>query len=172
MKRAVYRIPAAVVAAYAESGVDLKDQSLTTPESETLAEVHSLVENADPENVRKLAQGQLDIIRQRIIRNFLESDDAKKLATEKGVPALLEAAQKEGDEYVYGARSAGTGAATVARAAKSAVDNVFEAIDPNDSDKINRLRKLLGDKAVDALLSTHKAAQEVAAKQAEKAKQA
>lgn len=169
MKRAVYRIPAAVVAAYAEIGVDLKDQSLTTPESETLAEVHSLVENADPENVRKLAQGQLDIIRQRIVRNYLESDDAKKLATEKGVPALLEAAQKEGDEYVYGARNQGTGAATVARAAKSAVENVFEAIDPTDTDKINRLRKLLGDKAVDALLATHKAGQEVAAKQAAKA---
>lgn len=168
MKRAIYRIPAAVVAAYAEIGVDLKDKTLTTPESETLQELHSLVENADSENVRKLGQGQLDIIRQRVMRNYLESDDAKKIAQTDGVEKLLEAAQKEGDEYVYGARQQGTGAATVARQAKGAVESIFEAIDPNDTAKIERLRKLIGDKAVDALLATRKSAEEVAAKAAEK----
>jgi hypothetical protein len=167
MKTAIYRIPKGVVDLYAERGLDLKDKTVTTRESETDAEVLELVENKDPENRRKLAQSAYDIIVQRRIRDYLESEEAAKLATEEGgLDKVLAEAQKISDEYVYGARKEGTGASTVVRAKTGFADSVLASVDVSDEAKLKRLRNLLGDAAVEGLLAAKKAQDEQAAKKA------
>lgn len=104
--------------------------SVKTREAETDEDMLALVEDGDAKHVRKLAQGQLDIIVQRNIRNYANSDEvlealygtkepaADAEPVEGGVEAALELIQKFADEYLYGVTrtSSGAGAGTKAKA--------------------------------------------------------
>lgn len=111
-----------------------KGLEITTPEATSHEELLSLMEDGKESHADKLAQGQLDIIRQRKIREAAE--DALTAAILNGERVEMDAGsykgetvnfadqseddrkeavrdrlQAIGDEYVYGARGAATGGA-------------------------------------------------------------
>lgn len=147
MKRATYKLAGAVCA---ERGlVDVygpadekgnkplvhKGVVIETPEAETHEELLSLMEDGKEAFADKLAQGQLDIIRQRKIREAAEDMltaailNGEKVEIDAGsmkgeevdfgahsqderVEAVRDRLQAIGDEYVYGSRGPATGGAT------------------------------------------------------------
>lgn len=120
MKEALYKVPKSV------STEELREVEVKTRESESLEEMHQLVENGDPENVRKLAQSAWDIIVQRRIREAAESEEVQKVLAEEGLEAAQKMLQETADAYIYGARQAGTGASAVTRKKAQAFDKLAE----------------------------------------------
>lgn len=120
MKKATYKVPKSVTVE------DLREVEIETRESETLEELHELVENGDPENVRKLGQSAWDIIVQRRIREAAESEECGKILAEEGLDAAKAYLQNVADGYIYGARQAGTGASAVTRKKAQSFDKLVE----------------------------------------------
>jgi hypothetical protein len=132
MKQADYQIPAATRKFLVETGnvsaEDIEAVRIKTREAESHDEflTSSMVENNDPENVRKLAQSAWDIIVQRRIRERAESEEALKLLAEEGLEAFTADLQGVSDGYVYGSRQAGTGVSAVQRQKAQKFDAIKE----------------------------------------------
>lgn len=139
MKRAIYKLAGSIPAV-------LIGKTVTTREAETLEEFRTLVEGGKDENVLRLGQGAFDIIDQRKIREFLESEEvADALAgktvkwaegdevaygdysEEDRIEDILSRAQDVGDSYIYGSRPAGTGAGKVTKQKAAEMDKAKEA---------------------------------------------
>ena len=118
----------------------LRGMELSMPEAETDEAFDTLVENGASDR-RKLAQGALDINRQRIFRTVANSDEVVKLIAEGKVDEAKAAVQAAGDGYVYGAtnRGTGTGAITKAKAAKADAIAQAAAADPELAAKLAAL---------------------------------
>lgn len=150
MKTSEYKIAGAIAK---ERGLD--GILVHTRDAETLEEFAQLVENGDPENVRKLAQGQLDIIVQRQIRNYVESEEVADILAGKTVDGedfaahteeerkqvVAQRAQEVSDTYSYGGRTAGTGASTKAKKAVATVATLGAAA-ANDPELAKKLAEL------------------------------
>lgn len=136
MKQAEY-----VIAGNVAKERGLAGLKVTTPEAENHEELLSLMADGKEEHADKLAQGQLDIIRQRYIRNAIEDEvtadilagktidgvDYSPLTEDERKEACRVRAQEVGDAYVYGSRAAGTGVATVTRKKAAQTDAVVAA---------------------------------------------
>lgn len=138
MKRVEYVIAGAVAK---ERG--LAGMIVTTPEAENHGELLTLMADGKEEHSDRLAQGQLDIIRQRVIRNVIEDEVTADILAGKKISgddtdyaaldldgrnkACVARAQEAGDAYVYGARAQGTGVATVTRKKAAQTDSVVAA---------------------------------------------
>lgn len=119
----------------------LRGVEIPTREAETLDEMHNLVADGKPENVLKLAQAQFDIIVQRQIRNAAESEKVADILAGKGDYEALDDDERKaeavayiqsvGDEYLYGARVAGTGESAKAKKAVATVGKLQEAAASN-----------------------------------------
>jgi hypothetical protein len=144
---------------------------ITTPEAESYEEFLSLVEDGKAEHALRLAQGQLDIIRQRKIREAAEDEvtadilNGKKVKLDIGMgdygeegaevdfsdldadqrrDAVRARCQAIGDAYVYGSRTAGTGAGKVTKekAAKMSKLETAAASGELDEDTLAKLKEL------------------------------
>lgn len=164
MKRIPYKLPKSLVIA------ELRGREVLTNEAETLDEFKATLVEAEPStegNVLKLAQGQFDIIQQRWIREYLDSEDGQKYFAEHGADKTLAAAQQIADEARYGGKERKTSAATAkTKASVSFADQVLEASKTNPA-ALDKLRKMGFD--VDALLAAAKAAETEKAEKAAKA---
>lgn len=147
-------------------GVEIK-----TREAETLEEMTQLVEDGKPDNVKKLAQAQLDIIVQRQIRNAAEDKVTAAILNGETVTldSDLEGVGAEGDKvdfsgyseddrrevvrlrcqavadsYVYGGRGPSTGAGKVTkeRAQKQQKLEAAAASGDLDPETIEKLKAL------------------------------
>lgn len=150
MKTSEYKIAGAIAKERGLDGILIR-----TREAESLEELSQLVENGDPENVRKLAQGQLDIIVQRKIRDYVESDEAADILAGKTVDGedfgahsdderkqvVAERAQAVSDDYLYGGRAAGSGAGAKAKKAVATVATLGAAA-ANDPELAKKLAEL------------------------------
>lgn len=145
---------------------------VTTPEAETMEEFLTLMEDGKMEHALRLAQGQLDIIRQRKIREAAEDTiTADILAGKNGVEldVAIEGVGAEGDKvdlsdynesdlreivrarcqaigdaYQYGARGPATGGSKVVKEKAAKIDklNVAAAAGDLDEATIAKLREL------------------------------
>lgn len=168
MKRIAYKLPKSLVIA------ELRGREVMTNEAETLDEFKTALVEAEPSpegNVLKLAQGQFDIIQQRWVREWLDSEEGQKFFAEHGADATLAEAQKIADEARYGGKERKTSAQTQkSKAAVSFADQVMEASKTNPA-ALDKLRKMGFD--VDSLIAASKAAEaEATQKAADKAAKA
>jgi hypothetical protein len=150
MKTSEYKIAGGIAKERALDGILIR-----TREAESLEEFAQLVENGDPENVRKLAQGQLDIIVQRKIRDYVESEEVADILAGKTVDGedfgahteeerkqvVAQRAQAVSDDYLYGGRAAGSGAGTKAKKAVATVAQLASA-SANDPELAAKLAAL------------------------------
>lgn len=163
MKKIPYKLPKTLAI---ES---LRGREVQMDETETLAEFARLVESEPSvdENVRRLAQGQLDIIKQRWVRDWLDSEEGRKYHAENGDDATLAKAQEIADTEKYGGRERKTSAQTAkAKQAVTFADQVVEAAKTNPK-ALDRLRAMGFD--VDGLLAANAAAEAEKAEKAAKA---
>lgn len=119
IKRATYKLAGDVPEA-------LRGMELSMPEAETDEAFDSLVENGASDR-RKLAQGALDINRQRVFRTAANSEEVVKLIAEGKVDDAKAAVQAAGDTYIYGASNRGTGAGAVTKAKAAKADAIAQA---------------------------------------------
>lgn len=124
----------------------LRGRTVKTPEAETTEEFLTLVKDGNEDHMRRLAQGGLDIIRQRKIREFCESEEVAaalagktvkwddtdevqygEFSEDERVSDILDRAQEVGNAYVYGSQPAGTGTGKVTKAKAAQLDKAVEA---------------------------------------------
>lgn len=154
MKQAIYTLSGAIATErrladeYGEANAEgvkplvRKGVEVKTPEAESVEEFLSLMEDGKPEHMLRLAQGQLDIIRQRKIREAAEDKvtaailNGEKVKLDMDLEGLgvegdevnfgeyseddrREAVrircQAVGDAYIYGSRGPSTGAGKVTK---------------------------------------------------------
>lgn len=155
MKRTPYKLPKSLVIP------SLRGREVMTNEAETLDEFRTALVEQEPspdDNVRKLAQGQFDIIQQRWIREYLDSDEGQKFHAANGDEATLAEAQKIADEARYGGKERKTSAQTAkTKAAVSFADQVVEAARTNPK-ALDKLRGMGFD--VEGIIAAAKAADE------------
>jgi hypothetical protein len=144
---------------------------IETPEAENVEEFLTLVEDGKEEHMLRLAQGQMDIIRQRKIREAAEDTITADILAGKTVEldvtlegigaegekadfgSLDEADRREavrarcqaiGDAYKYGSRAPGTGAAKVTKEKAAKVDKLAAAASAGELDEatVAKLKEL------------------------------
>lgn len=139
----------------------LEPYTVNMVEAETLDEFRQQVENGDDKHILRLAQGAIDIIRQRKVREFLQEDavadalagklvkwadgdeqDYSGLDEDSIVEDILARAQSVADAFIYGSRPVSTGGA--GKRAKEAVEKVGKlqaaaAADPELAAKLAEL---------------------------------
>lgn len=140
MRNATYKLAGEVAKERGLAGIEINLR-----EAESLDEFHTLVQDGKSENVLKLAQGQLDIIVQRYVRNAAEDEVTADILAGKTVEingektdfsgydadermeAVKQRIQEVADTYLYGARGPSTGTAKVTKEKAAKVDKVMEA---------------------------------------------
>lgn len=124
----------------------LQGQIVKTREAETQEEFLTLVEDGKQEHMLRLAQGALDIITQRKIREFCATEEVAAALAGKTVKwsegdeveygeyseaeriaDVVSRAQDVADTYTYGSRPAGTGAGKVTKTKAAQLDKAVEA---------------------------------------------
>lgn len=134
MKYAIYKLAGSIPEL-------LVGKEIKTREAENLEEFRQLVEGGKDENILRLAQGAFDIIDQRKVREFCESEEVAQALAGKTVKwaeddeveygaygeaerveDILSRAQDVAHAYVYGSRPAGTGAGKAVKAKAQQLD--------------------------------------------------
>lgn len=145
--------------------------TITTPEAETMEEFLTLMEDGKQEHALKLAQGQLDIIRQRKIREAAEDKmtaailNGEKVKLDRdldGIGAVDDEVnfgdysdddrreavrlrcQAVGDSYLYGSRGPSTGAGKVVKERAAKQQKLEAAVASGDlsAEEIEKLKSL------------------------------
>lgn len=163
MRKAAYKlagdIPAALLGRV--EVVDGKETKVpfvvNTREAESIEEMAQLVENGEQKHILRLAQGQLDIITQRKIREYLQSDEVADILAGKSVgegadttdfsefeeddrvAEVLRRAQEVADTYEYGSRSAVPGGGQKAAVERDKKVRAAAAADPALAAKLAEL---------------------------------
>lgn len=135
----------------------LKGKVVKTREAESLEELHQLVENGDEKHILRLAQGQLDIITQRKVREYVGSDevgnilagkivgegedaiDFSEMSDEERVQEVLNRAQAVSDDYAYGSRTTTPGGGKTAAVERDKKVRAAAQADPELAAKLAAL---------------------------------
>lgn len=114
MKTAIYKLAGDVP----ES---LKGAEFNLGEAETDDELLTMVEDGKPEHMRKLAQQSLDIVKQRLLRSWANSEEIGKLIVAKDFDGAVAKLREWLGEYKYGSIVRGQGGGSAA--AKQALED-------------------------------------------------
>jgi hypothetical protein len=121
-----------------------------TPEAKNIQGIAKLVEDGKEEHIVKLAQGALDVNRQRVIRAAANSKEVAEilsgeaegtadLSTDERVAKAVEHIQSTSSAYTYGSITRGSGTGTNAKAKKfdAAKDRAKAAVQANPELRAN-----------------------------------
>lgn len=135
MKTAIYKLAGDVPE-------DLKGAEFDLGEAETDEELLSMVEDKNPEHVRKLAQQSIDIVKQRLLRSWANSEEIGKFITARDMNGAVAKLREWLADYKYGSVVRGQGGGSAA--AKAALEREKAAIQEAQADPAfaERLRKL------------------------------
>lgn len=138
----------------------LEPYAINMIEAETLDEFRQQVEGGEEKHVLRLAQGAVDIVRQRKVREFLQTDEVSdalqgktvkwaegdevdygQFDEDERVADVLSRAQDVADSFIYGSRpvSTGTGKAVKADAADMRKAKEAAKADPELAAKLAEL---------------------------------
>lgn len=143
MKSAIYKLSGEMAQERGIKGLEIK-----TREAETLDELLTLVKDGKQEHVNSAAQGAIDIVVQRMIRNAAEDDitlailqgktvkdeddaefagDYADVSSEDRTETIRQRLQGVADAYLYGSRGPSTGSSKVTKEKAAKADAVEAA---------------------------------------------
>lgn len=160
MKSAIYKLSGEIAQERGIKGLEIK-----TREAENMDELLSLVKDGKEEHVRNAAQGAIDIVVQRMIRNGAEDDVTLNILQGKKVTEEMDAdfagdyadmsederretvqtrLQGIADSYLYGSRGPSSGGSKVVKEKAAKVDAVAAAAAAGNlsPETIEELKKL------------------------------